>query len=77
MKQQIILVGAYHEMIEVCEDAGFEIVGIIDNKETGEYYGVPVIGTDEDAEALNNIDFRASLLFIYFSADTFYRRKFS
>ena len=52
MKQKILLVGAYHEMIEVCEDAGFEIVGIIDNKETGEYYGVPVIGTDDDAEAL-------------------------
>ena len=54
MKQKIILVGAYHEMIEVCEDAGFEIVGIIDNKETGEYYGVPVIGTDDDAKELKN-----------------------
>lgn len=54
MKQQILLVGAYHEMIEVCEDAGFEIVGIIDNKETGEYYGVPVIGTDADAKELKN-----------------------
>ncbi len=52
MKQKIILVGAYHEMIEVCEDAGFEIVGIIDNKETDEYYGVPVIGTDDDAKEI-------------------------
>ena len=54
MKQKILLIGAYHEMIEVCEDAGFEIVGIIDNKETGEYYGVPVIGTDDDAKQLKN-----------------------
>lgn len=54
MKQQILLVGAYHEMIEVCEDAGFEIIGIIDNKETGEYYGVPVIGADNDARELRN-----------------------
>lgn len=54
MKQQILLVGAYHEMIEVCEEAGFEILGIIDNKETGEYYGVPVIGTDDDAKELKN-----------------------
>lgn len=52
MKQQILLVGAYHEVIEVCEDAGFEIVGIIDNKETGEYYGVSIIGTDADAAQL-------------------------
>ncbi len=52
MKQQILLVGAYHEMVEVCKDAGFEIVGIIDNKETGEYYGVPIIGTDADAAQL-------------------------
>ena len=41
-------------MIEVCEDAGFDIVGIIDNKETGEYYGVPVIGTDDDAKQLRS-----------------------
>lgn len=54
MKQKILLVGAYHEIIEVCEDAGFEIVGIIDNKETGEFYGIPVIGTDDDAMRLKN-----------------------
>ena len=54
MKQHILLVGAYHEMIEVCEDAGFEIVGIIDNKETGEYCGIPVIGTDDNAKELRN-----------------------
>ena len=52
MKQKILLVGAYHEMIEVCEDAGFEIIGIIDNKETGNYYGVPIIGTDDEAGEL-------------------------
>ena len=50
--KKILLVGAYHEMIEVCEDAGYEIVGIIDNKETREYYGVPVLGTDDDAAQL-------------------------
>lgn len=54
MKQKILLIGACHEMIEVCEDAGFEIVGIIDNKEIGEYYGIPVIGTDDDAKQLKN-----------------------
>ena len=47
--KEIILVGGFHEMIELCEDAGFNIVGIIDNELTGEYYGYPVIGTDKDA----------------------------
>lgn len=50
--KEIIIVGGFHEMIELCEDAGFNIVGIIDNKLTGEYYGYPVIGTDNDANSL-------------------------
>ena len=52
MSKEIILVGAFHEMIELCEDAGYSIVGIIDNELTGEYYGYPVIGTDKDVSAL-------------------------
>ena len=32
MKQKILIVGAYHEMIELCEDCGFEVVGIFDNE---------------------------------------------
>lgn len=52
MSGEILLVGAFHEMIELCEDAGFSIVGIIDNALTGEYYGYPVIGKDADASAL-------------------------
>ncbi len=51
--KDIILVGGFHEMIELCEDAGFNIIGIIDNDLTGECYGYPVIGTDNDATAIN------------------------
>lgn len=40
-------------MIELCEVAGFNIKGIIDNELTGVYYGYPVIGTDNDAFSLN------------------------
>lgn len=47
--KEIILVGGFHEMIELCEDAGFNIVGIIDNDLIGEYCGYPVLGTDNDA----------------------------
>jgi sugar O-acyltransferase (sialic acid O-acetyltransferase NeuD family) len=50
--KEIILVGGFHEMIELCEDAGFNIIGIIDNELTREYYGYPVIGTDNDAISL-------------------------
>jgi sugar O-acyltransferase (sialic acid O-acetyltransferase NeuD family) len=47
--KEIILVGGFHEMIELCEDAGYNIIGIIDNDLKGEYYGYPIIGTDADA----------------------------
>lgn len=50
--KEIILVGGFHEMIELCENAGFNILGIIDNELIGEYYGYPVIGTDNDAAFL-------------------------
>lgn len=50
--KELIMVGGFHEMIELCEDAGFIIIGIIDNYLTGEYYGYPVLGTDNDAIAI-------------------------
>lgn len=52
MSKRIIIVGAFHEMIELCEDCGLQIVGIIDNQHTGEFYGFPILGTDEDAEQI-------------------------
>ncbi len=44
----IIMVGGFHEMVELCEYCGLNIVGIIDNKLSGTYEGVKVIGTDDD-----------------------------
>lgn len=52
MKKQVLIVGAYHEMIELCESCGYEVVGIFDNKYKDEYYGAKIIGTDADAENL-------------------------
>ena len=48
MDNKVILVGGFHEMVELCEDCGLNIVGIIDSKLTGKYEGVDVIGTDDD-----------------------------
>lgn len=52
MNNKVIIVGAFHEMIELCEVCGFQIVGIIDNQYTGDYNGIPILGTDEDASRL-------------------------
>lgn len=52
MDKDVILVGGFHEVIELCEKAGFNIVGIIDGQLQESYFGYPVIGSDADAEAL-------------------------
>lgn len=43
---KVIIVGAFHEVVELCEDAGFEIVGIVDNIHASEYWGYPILGDD-------------------------------
>lgn len=48
----IIIVGAFQETIELCEEAGYHIVGIVENNITGDYRGIPIIGTDSDASTL-------------------------
>jgi len=50
--EKVILVGGFHEIVELCEDCGLNVVGIIDNELSGVYYGVPIIGVDDDAEKL-------------------------
>jgi len=48
----VILIGGFHEIIELCEDSDIEIRGIIDNIIVNEYMGYPVIGTDHDAPVI-------------------------
>ena len=50
--KDVVLVGGFHEIIELCEECGRNVVGIIDNSLVGNYFGVPVIGTDADAASL-------------------------
>ncbi len=52
MNADVIIVGGFHEIIELCEECGLNVVGIIDNILQGAYYGVPIIGKDADAERL-------------------------
>ena len=52
MDKDVVLVGGFHEVIELCEKAGFNIVGIIDDQLQEYFLGYPVIGSDADAEAL-------------------------
>jgi UDP-N-acetylbacillosamine N-acetyltransferase len=50
MRTKVILVGAFHEIIELCEITGYEIVGIFDNKLTTNYLGYKILGTDDSAK---------------------------
>ncbi|MBM4159408.1 MAG: acetyltransferase [Ignavibacteria bacterium] len=52
MKKKIIIVGGFHEVIELCEMCSYEIAGIIDNKLEGRYMGYNILGKDEDASAI-------------------------
>lgn len=53
MGQDIILVGGFHEIIELCENCGLRIVGIIDNNiNSRTYFGYDVLGKDQDADTL-------------------------
>ena len=49
MREQILLVGAFHEAVELCELCGLEIAGIFDNAKRGDYYGYPILGDDSSA----------------------------
>lgn len=48
--ERIILIGGFHEVIELCELEDIKILGIIDNIKKGQYLGYEIIGTDNDAE---------------------------
>lgn len=47
--KQVILIGAFHEIIEQIAALDLELKGIIDNNKSGEYYGFPILGRDEEA----------------------------
>ncbi len=50
--RNVILVGGFSEIVELCELSKIEIVGIIDNKLSGKFRGYKIIGADKDARNL-------------------------
>lgn len=54
MKQPVLLVGAFHEAVELCELCELEIVGIFDPQKLTEYRGYPILGDDASASACDD-----------------------
>ncbi|WP_316819823.1 NeuD/PglB/VioB family sugar acetyltransferase [Pedobacter gandavensis] len=53
MKNGLIIVGAFHEIIELAEDLKIKILGLIDNEKKGSYKGYKIIANDLSAENLS------------------------
>lgn len=45
----VILIGGFHEIIELCETCGKRIIGIVDPNLSGAYYGYKVLGSEHNA----------------------------
>ncbi|MDE6451740.1 MAG: hypothetical protein K2L23_05535 [Odoribacter sp.] len=52
MDSEVILVGGFHEIIELCESTGKHIIGIIDGRLKGNFMNYPILGEDKDAVEL-------------------------
>ena len=50
--EKVILVGGFHEIIELCKLCNKQIVGIVDNNLTKQYFGHSILGADNDAKDL-------------------------
>ena len=48
MNNQILLIGGFVEMIELCEDNEVSIIGIVDNSIADYHNGIPIIGNDDN-----------------------------
>jgi UDP-N-acetylbacillosamine N-acetyltransferase len=54
MITKAIIVGAFHEIIELTEELEIEIIGLIDNEKVGTYLNYPVLCNDKDASKLSS-----------------------
>jgi sugar O-acyltransferase (sialic acid O-acetyltransferase NeuD family) len=53
--RKVTLVGAFHEMVELCEACDVQIAGIFDEHVKGHFMGHEILGRDEDARGLANL----------------------
>lgn len=49
MSKKVIIVGAFHEIIELAEQNNLKVVGLIDNIKVGRYFNYPVLCNDDSA----------------------------
>ena len=54
MNKKIIIVGAFHEVIELAEENGFDIIGLIDNNKICSYRTYEILGNDNEAKNILN-----------------------
>ena len=52
MTRKMVLVGAFQEIVELCEACDVEIAGIFDEHVKGDFMGHKILGRDEDARRL-------------------------
>lgn len=53
MSKKIIIVGAFHEVIELAENSGYEIIGLIDNNKTGSYKNYNILCNDYQVDSFD------------------------
>lgn len=53
MQSDVIIIGAFHEIIELSEELGLCIVGLVDNIKTGHYRGYEILHNDSDGSVLS------------------------
>lgn len=51
---KVILVGGFHEIVELAENNSYDIIGIIDKKGNGKYRNYNIICSDEEAISFYN-----------------------
>lgn len=52
---RVLLVGGFHEIVELCERCGRQIVGILDGELAAPYRGHPVLGGDDRAGEIHTL----------------------
>ena len=52
MDNSVLIVGAFHEIIELAEDTGFNIIGLIDKRIKKLYRGYAILGDDSIADKI-------------------------
>ena len=52
MEDKIIIVGAFHEIVELCELCEKKIIGIIDDSVSDSFMGYTILGNDDDASRI-------------------------